>query len=145
MKIEQPTTLPAGEFEFQVAPGWTHFGDDTRLVLQQDHVELIATVLTGWSEGDRRLQTNATKTAIHSAEEAAKAEGLERAEIDASEKDLWLSRSRATDGAFFGQLVVTGKTSVLYLSCESLSEPERTVKLFEQLLEAVKASKPFVL
>ncbi len=146
MKIDQPTTLAAGEFAFQLSPGWTHFGNETRLVLQKPEVEVVGTLLTGWAETDTRLRSAATKAAIRSAEDAAKVEELEPPVVDgSSKKTLWSSVSRAKDGGFFGQFVLTGTSAVLYLTCESLAEPKIAETLFGRLLEAAKAGQAFSL
>lgn len=137
----KPTTVPAGEFVLEVPPTWEHRGNETRLVLNGPNAEVIATVLTGWPEGNVQMRGSATKTAIRAAKELAKNEELGKPEVHAS-PELWWSISRAKDGTFFGQLVATGSTTLLYLTYESLGEHDSAEQAFKKLVDCAAARSP---
>jgi hypothetical protein len=103
--------------------------------------EVIATVLTGWPEGNVQMRGSATKTAIRAATELAKNEDLGKPEVHTS-PELWWSISRAKDGTFFGQLVATGSTSLLYLTYESVGAHDAAETAFKKLVDCAATRAP---
>lgn len=138
------TKLTVGEITFELSAGWTHRGNESRQVLQSPTAELILTVLTGWPEGNTKMRANATKTAIREATELMKNEELGEPEVQTS-AEMWWSISKAKDGTFFGQIVATGRLSLLYLTYESLGDHPAAEGRFRKIVDAASAQTPVAL